>query len=480
MTTVDPTIKTEGAGHGWTNRIVGHGTKRASEFKAHPHNWRKHPAKQKSAVKGSLDDLGWIDVVIENIRTGRLIDGHERIEEAEANGDAQVPYIQVDLSEAEEAQALLSLDATAALATSSHRNVEFLLEQVQSTNTNTMSFLTDLAKRSGLDFNQHDTGDGDEQIDKAAELAKKWKTKEDQTWQIGEHRIICGDSTRRETYERLMGAERAAVVYTDPPYGVSYASRGSGQTVANDELRDNQLVRKLLIPAFKQLMKYTRTTAGFYIFHASSTRRDFEFAMDSVGLEEKQYLIWIKETFVMGHSDYRWQHEPFFYAQKQGETASFYGDRRESTCWRISASKNDEGAVSIAQGLLISLGDDQLYLKPNPPKNQKVRHMRIKEGESILLNNDDNSSAWEIHRDAAADYLHPTQKPVGLAKRAIENSSLPGEIVVDCFLGGAATLLAAEKTGRKCRGIELDPKYIAVALERAATEFPGIAIKKLS
>src|SRR5215216_3664597 len=101
----------------WTNRIVGHGEKRASEFIANPLNWRKHPKRQKNAVKGSLDTLGWIDDVIINKRTGKIVDGHERVEEALANGDAMVPFKEVDLSPAEEAQALLMLDATAALAT---------------------------------------------------------------------------------------------------------------------------------------------------------------------------------------------------------------------------------------------------------------------------------------------------------------------------------------------------------------------------
>lgn len=134
----------------WKNRIIGHGSKPASKFQAHPNNWRKHPARQCKAVKGSLDDLGWIDAVIENVRTGRLIDGHERVWQAMDNGDAEVPYIQVDLSEAEEAQALLSLDAIAALAESDAEKIDALLHEVHTDNADVMQFLEEMAKDNGI------------------------------------------------------------------------------------------------------------------------------------------------------------------------------------------------------------------------------------------------------------------------------------------------------------------------------------------
>jgi len=134
----------------WKNRIVGHGSKPASQFMAHPNNWRRHPARQRAAVKGSLDDLGWVAAVIENVRTGRLVDGHERVWQALDNEDAEVPYIQVDLSEAEEAQALLSLDATAALAETDAEKVDALLREVQTTNPDVQQFLADMAKEAGV------------------------------------------------------------------------------------------------------------------------------------------------------------------------------------------------------------------------------------------------------------------------------------------------------------------------------------------
>jgi ParB family chromosome partitioning protein len=134
----------------WANRITGYGTKHASQFMAHPLNWRKHPQRQRSAVKGSLDSLGWVSVVIENQRTGNLVDGHERIWQALQNNDAEVPFITVDLSPEEEAQALLSLDAIAALAQTDAGKVDELLRMVETDNTDVMQFMDDLAKDAGV------------------------------------------------------------------------------------------------------------------------------------------------------------------------------------------------------------------------------------------------------------------------------------------------------------------------------------------
>ena len=144
---------------GYENRIVAHGTKPASQFQAHPNNWRKHPKNQRSAVQGSLESLGWVAEVIENVTTGRLIDGHERVWNALQNGDSDVPFLQVELTEAEEAQALLSLDAIAALTETDREQVDSLLKQVETDNADVMQFLTDFAKdnllidgEDGFDF----------------------------------------------------------------------------------------------------------------------------------------------------------------------------------------------------------------------------------------------------------------------------------------------------------------------------------------
>ena len=137
----------------WKNRIVGHGTKPANQFQANPNNFRTHPQSQRRAVKASLDDLGWVNVVIENSLSGNLIDGHERVWNALKQGEeTEVPYIQVELSEAEEAQALLSLDPIAAMAGTEAAKMDELLKQVQTDNADMQEFLSGLAEENGLYF----------------------------------------------------------------------------------------------------------------------------------------------------------------------------------------------------------------------------------------------------------------------------------------------------------------------------------------
>jgi len=149
------------------------------------------------------------------------------------------------------------------------------------------------------------------------ELVAKWKTAPDQLWQIGPHRLRIGSATDPIAWTELMQGQRANLVYCDPPYGVSYHSAKSGE-IQNDDLRRNALTQ-LLKPAFEQMVQHAEDNAAFYIWHASSTRRDFEWALDQAALEEAQYLTWVKDSFVMGRADYHWATEPAFYCQKAAQ-----------------------------------------------------------------------------------------------------------------------------------------------------------------
>jgi hypothetical protein len=154
------------------------------------------------------------------------------------NGDADVPFIQVELTEAEEAQALLSLDAIAALAETDREQVNALLEQVNTDNANVMKFLTDFAKESGLEWGQPEQGDAEPQIDRAAELLEKWQVKTGDLWQIGERRLLCGDSTKREDVERVMGGENEYSVLTDPPYNIGFVYESINDKMETEEYKE--------------------------------------------------------------------------------------------------------------------------------------------------------------------------------------------------------------------------------------------------
>ena len=302
-------------------------------------------------------------------------------------------------------------------------------------------------------------------VAKAEELAEKWHTAPGQLWQIGPHRALCGDSTNREDFDRLMAGVKAQLVVTDPPYGVSYRN----DVIVGDDKRDDALLM-MLTAVLRLASTHTTPQAAFYIWHASRTRRDFEDAMRAAALEEKQYITWVKDCFVMGHADYHWQSEPCFYAQKCGQRATFYGDRAQSTAWFVG-TRDQAGRQSIllGNGVRISNGRGQeLFIQERAPKQKKVRLVRLASNEDAIISTEDGSTdLWRVSHEGGTA-MHPTQKPTELATRAIRNSTNPGEVVLDPFLGAGFAMVGAHKIGRACFGLELDPKYLAVVLERMA------------
>jgi DNA modification methylase len=287
-----------------------------------------------------------------------------------------------------------------------------------------------------------------------------------EVWLLGQHRLAIGDATSASTWKALFGRDRAAMVFTDPPYGVSYAARsGKFDVIKCDEKRRDELYT-MLVKALRETARYTVDRGALYIWHASSTREDFAQAMKAVGISERQYLIWVKPAIVLGWGDYRWAHEPCFYAAKGDQAPAFYGERDASTVWHVQLARPKETSTTVGSGVVLLDGHGaELYVQMRPPKNKKARQIRIQQGQMVLLAGAErDTTIWEVARDRSPE--HPTQKPVELARRAIENSSQPGEIIADGFLGSGTTLIAAEMTGRRCYGIELDPIYAEVTIRR--------------
>ena len=207
------------------NRIIGYGTKPADQFTANPLNYRKHPQRQRDAVNASLRELGWISTVVENVTTGNVIDGHERIWQAlQRNED--VPYLKVELSEAEERLALAVFDPLTNMAETDAAILDDLLREVNTGEAALQALLAELADGAGLYGDKGTEGDTPAEVDRAEELRQKWSTAPGQLWQLGEHRLICGDCTDPATVARVMGGEKAAAVVTDVPYGISQESNG--------------------------------------------------------------------------------------------------------------------------------------------------------------------------------------------------------------------------------------------------------------
>ena len=439
-----------------------------------------HEADQKTldAIGYSIEEFGDISGIVWNRTTGQLVCGHKRLAQLKAahgeklifhqnppvietpNGN-RFPIRVVDWDIGKQRAANIA-------ANSPHLQGHFTpalnpqLQAILAENEERFNAL-----RLGKLLDQNIAKEGKTEPDALPATPKKPITKEGDLWLLGKHRLLCGDSTSEADITRLMAGERAHALFTDPPYGVSYDSQGKDHlAIKGDGKRRDDLIQTLLLPAFKNAVKHSLPTAAFYIFHASSTREDFAYAIKHAGLIENQYLIWAKNTFVLGHADYHWGHEPFFYCQKAGEKATFYGDRAQQTVWTASLQGAGKTAAVLASGMLLVDGQGaELYLAPKPPTGKKFRTLRIPKGETAeILTESAKADIWTVSRDTQTD--HPTQKPVELPARAIRNSTKANDIVLDIFGGVGSTLIAAEQLGRQARIIEMEPSYCDIIVAR--------------
>ena len=265
------------------------------------------------------------------------------------------------------------------------------------------------------------------QLDRAEELREKWDVEAGQLWRLGEHRLICGDCADAEVVARLMGEEKARMVWTDPPYGVSYGAKNRYlQTIGpSDRLEDDiegddlsaDEVGELTTGALSALVEHCLPGAVAYVAApAGPLHIRFITAMNDSGFQYRHQLIWLKNQLVFGRSDYMYKHEPILYGWLQNGAHFF-----------------------------------------EPRSN--------------------NCTVFEFDRPRESK-LHPTMKPIELVAAMTENSSDPDDCVVDPFSGSGTTLIACERLGRKCRAIEIEPKYVAVTLQRWADMTGGTPVRE--
>lgn len=256
-------------------------------------------------------------------------------------------------------------------------------------------------------------------------------------YQLGRHRLYCGDSTKPETFDTLFGDDQADMIITDPPYGVSYEGNPNGEEwnmIANDDLRGNEL-QQFLTAAFTHAGKYAKAHAGLYSFYASSTHREFQNALEIAGWTVRQQIIWLKKM-VIGNSHYHWTHEPILYCGKGKESPDFNGDRTHKT---LIDTVGYEDLKKLDKAVLINL----------------IQSFR--EQSTVVRATQDRQK-----------YDHPTQKPVSIMTPFIKNSAPVGGIVLDMFAGSGSSLVAAHQLDRIAYVVEFSPQFADVIRKRYA------------
>jgi DNA modification methylase len=364
----------------------------------------------------SLTRFGCVEPIIVNVRDDRnvIVGGHQRHKALTElhGGDYECTCIVVDLSVSEEKTLNVTLN-------NPHIQGDFIdtlseyIEQLR----------LEIPEQDYLDLaiiklrGEIDAIEGLTDEDAIPEPPKVAVTKLGDLYLLGGHRLLCGDSTKAEDVERLMDGKKADMIFTDPPYNVSYVGGTEEQmTIKNDAMTEAQYIA-FMGAFFTQYKESASDNAAVYICHASQWQRETESAMLAAGIEVRCQIIWVKNTFAWGFGRYKFRHEPIFYAHIKDKPDNWYGDKTQNTVWE--------------------------------------------------------------EKKPSANRLHPTMKPVEIVERALVNSSKAGDLVLDLFMGSGTTLIACHKNNRISYGMELDPIYCDVIVKRWE-EFTGKKVERIT
>jgi DNA modification methylase len=440
--------------------------KKLKDLIEYEHNPRLLNEKQKEDLIKSLKKFSLAEIPAINL-DNKIIAGHQRIkillelEGPEFEIDVRVPDRQLTAKEFQEYNIR------------SNRNLgdwDFVSLDANFNKVDLLEWGWDESELGrGLDRERlkQGKGTGQERIDKLKKMNEKWNIQIGQTITLGNHKIICGDSTEDATYKKLLKDEKADVIITDPPYGVAYRSvtKSTGHLpIINDNLKGSELID--FIKRFIEL-SYNHSTdnAVYYIFHAMKTRRHFELAIDTSNLTELSYIIWNKIGASYSFDNYRYQYEPIFYCKKAGQDSIWFNESRDANVITINANPTPGTQTYDFSnyGLVIN---DNLFISSKIPKLKTIKKLNLQTGTTITILNDKSTNLFNIRNDDQSLYLHPTQKPVEIAERILYNSSKIDDIVLDPFGGSGFVLIGCEILKRRARIIELEPMYCAAMIER--------------
>ena len=378
-----------------------------ADLKPYPNNPRVND-EAVAGVVASIREYGFIGAIIVN-RDLVIINGHTRVKAMKEIGAESIPAIVVDHLTPEQEKALRIADnKTGEVAKWDMDLLKAEMKALQEAGFDMGALGFDTSE---LDELLGGTADemGQTDPDDAPEAPEVAVSKPGEVYVLGQHLLLCGDSTRREDVSKVAGDGTVDCWLTDPPYNVSYEG-SNGLTIQNDSMEDSKF-REFLRNAFGCAEKAMKPGAAFYVFHADSEGYNFRGACFDVGLRVRECLVWKKNALVLGRQDYQWIHEPCLYGWKDGASHSWYGDRSQTTVMEF-----------------------------NKPKKNDV---------------------------------HPTMKPTEMLVYLLKNSTKRGDVVLDTFGGSGSTIIACQQTGRVCRCVELDPKYCDVIRRRWAEHVHG-------
>jgi DNA modification methylase len=404
-------------------------------------NSRTHSAAQVQQIAASIREFGFTNPVLIDHEAG-IIAGHGRVLAARRLKMETVPCIR--LSHLSESQRRAYVIADNKIALNAGWDDELLALELGS------------LKEAGFDLGL--TGfSGDELTLLLGDIEAEGLTEDDAApdpasdrhvsrlgdiWLLGDHRLMCGDSTILDQVEALCAGALMDCCWTDPPYNVAYEAKAG--KIANDDMADDAF-KAFLLDAFGSAWAVMREGAPIYVAHADTEGLNFRGAFAAAGFKLSGCLVWVKNALVLGRSDYQWRHEPILYGWKRGAAHQWFGGRAKTT-------------VMQAADMPISVGADGSVLIENGGATIRIsgENLHVEELVSSVIR------AEKPRRSA----VHPTMKPVGLVLGMLKNSSQRGDLVLDLFGGSGTTLIACEKIGRQARLMEFDPRFADVIVKR--------------
>ena len=365
-------------------------------------NARTHSKEQINKLRASIREFGFINPVIID-RDYNVIAGHGRIMASKDEGIDKVPCVFVDyLTDAQKKAYILADNRMALDADWDEELLKVEIESLQGADFDLNLTGFDEAELMDIFGDDNQSRAKDDDFDLTAALEKASFVEKGDVWTVGRHRLMCGDATSSEDVSTLMGNTQANLILTDPPYGVSFKS-SSGLTIQNDSMKNEEFYN-FLLASFKCMAEHLENGGSAFVFHADTEGLNFRKAFIDAGFHLAGCCIWVKDSLVLGRSDYQWQHEPVLYGFMQNGKHKWYSDRKQTTIWNFDKPKRNAN--------------------------------------------------------------HPTSKPLDLLSYPIGNSTQENGVVIDTFGGSGSTMMACEQMNRICYMMELDEKYASVILRR--------------